>query len=181
MVRNDRNRLSYGRVQLQLLELRPMPGMGSQPRAEIHRVRLHRRRQLDSRARVSAARRAVAGSARNAPQNGAAGHGVLADRRRVPRLAARRRDAGRRVYPAHHALGQARRLPAHRHHRRPLRSPGTLRARGARNDARYLPPRRPRGRAVRDHHQHRAARPLHHQAGVHGRDAGLRRFARICG
>ena len=55
-----------------------------------------------------------------AREDGQNGHPLLADRRRLPALAAAGRHSRRGIRHPHHPLGPPGRLPSHRHHRRPL-------------------------------------------------------------
>ena len=101
------------------------------------------------------------------------GAALLPDRRRLPHVSARRRLPGRGIYPAHHPLGLPGRLRPHRYHRRPLRAQRADPRAGAGDDEKVLRPGHRSRRTLQDDHRYRTARLLHHQARVHGKNAGF--------
>ena len=89
-----------------------------------------------------------------------------------------RRAAVRRALRAEvDPLGQAGRLPADRHDRRPAQAGGIARRRGHGTDEAQLRPDCRGGRGLRDHGQHRGPRLFHHQPRPPGADACLLPFA----
>ena len=151
--------------------------MGAGARSALDRVRPDRRRELDPRTGLSAARRLHEDPLLLRRKMEAPRGPVLPARCSLSALGQGRPSLRRSLRAQVDPLGQARRLPTDRHDRRPAQARWAYRPGGTGADEAELRPDHRGGRGLRDHGQHRGPRLLHDPARDAGADAGVCRFA----